>query len=327
MRVVAIVESTEHVCARYRIRAFCQPLARHDINLQIISLPKGIPGRQKMLWGLKGCRVILLRKLLSWVDWRIIRSRASWVGFDFDDAVYLRDSYSGKGFEDPRRTARFRRIVEEADAVIGGNKHLAQKALTHGAKGLVKVIPTCVDTGSYIPVYDQNDRDQMTLVWIGSSSTLQGLERLRVTLEDLGRAVPGIELKLICDRFLRFDHLATINCSWSESTEAGELASADVGISWIPDDPWSQGKCGLKLIQCMAAGLPVIANPVGVHPEMVTQGENGFLANSTSEWISAVTQLKYEKKTRRMMGTNGRKMVENAYSIEAGTKAWLEILK
>ena len=34
-------------------------------------------------------------------------------------------------------------------------------------------------------------------------------------------------------------------------------------MSWLPDDLWSRGKCGLKVLQYQAAGLPVVANPVG----------------------------------------------------------------
>ena len=63
---------------------------------------------------------------------------------------------------------------------------------------------------------------------------------------------------------------------WTEASEAVEIAGADIGISWMPDDAWSRGKCGLKVLQYLAAGLPVVANPVGVQIEMVRHGETGF---------------------------------------------------
>ena len=327
MRVVALVESFDHVCARYRMRAYIKPLAERGIALDLVEIPKHIPLRQKLFWNLKNCRVILLRKLLSWLDWRILRSRAKWVGFDFDDAVYLRDSYSGKGFDDPRRTSRFNRIINESDAIVGGNNHLIQKALECGTKGKTQVIPTCVDIKAYPPKRNYKTDNNLTLVWIGSSSTLQGLDRFRSALEEMGKSVPKLKLKLICDKFLSFINLETTHCAWSEATEAIELAKADIGISWIPDDPWSQGKCGLKLIQYMAAGLPVIANPVGVHSEMISQGKNGFLVNSTDDWIEAANNLKNDQSMREELGINGRRYVEQLYSVEYGTKAWLDILK
>ena len=47
--------------------------------------------------------------------------------------------------------------------------------------------------------------------------------------------------------------------SWSESTESDALIQGDIGIAPMPDDPWTRGKCGFKIVQYMAAGLPVIA--------------------------------------------------------------------
>ena len=67
---------------------------------------------------------------------------------------------------------------------------------------------------------------------------------------------------------------------WSRETETAELAEGDIGIAYMPDDSWSLGKCGLKVLQYMAAGLPVVANPVGVHREMIVHGETGFLADT-----------------------------------------------
>ena len=75
-----------------------------------------------------------------------------------------------------------------------------------------------------------------------------------------------------------------------------------MGISWVPDDDWSRGKCGLKVLQYMAAGLPVVANSVGVHRHMIRHGETGFLAESESDWIDAVRNLARQPELRRMMG-------------------------
>ena len=110
---------------------------------------------------------------------------------------------------------------------------------------------------------------------------------------------------------------------WSEATEAEALASGDVGISWIPDDLWSRGKCGLKVLQYQAAGLPVVANPVGVHPEMIEPGVSGFLATTADEWVDAVKALADRPFTRRRMGRAARASVVSRYSVEAWAPAFL----
>jgi hypothetical protein len=49
--------------------------------------------------------------------------------------------------------------------------------------------------------------------------------------EELGKALPGLELKLLCDRFLTLRHLRVLPCPWSEEREGREIAAADVGVS------------------------------------------------------------------------------------------------
>jgi glycosyltransferase involved in cell wall biosynthesis len=116
-------------------------------------------------------------------------------------------------------------------------------------------------------------------------------------------------------------------CPWSEATEARELAQGDIGVSWLPPDLWSQGKCGLKVLQYMAAGLPVVANPVGVQAELVRHGETGFLVRSADEWHAAIRQLAGAPRLRQRLGENGRSLVAREYQATQGAAAWLDLLK
>lgn len=165
------------------------------------------------------------------------------------------------------------------------------------------------------------------MVWIGSSSTLRGLEQFTPTLTAIGRAVPGVRLKIICDRFIDIPGLPVDRCMWNEATEADEIAAADIGIGWVPDDPWSRGKCGLKVLQYQAAGLPVVANPVGVQSDFVRNGITGFQATTTEQWVNAIRALAADAALRRTLGEAGRRQVEVRYSVAAGAKLWLDSLQ
>jgi glycosyltransferase involved in cell wall biosynthesis len=288
-------------------------------------LPTTLLGRLAIGSGLDSYdAVILQRKLLPRWAVALLRRRARRLIFDYDDAVWLRDSYSAKGFDDPKRAARFRATVGACDLVIAGNEYLAAEARRFAPTARVRVIPTCVDAGKYTPAAHAN-ADGVRLVWVGSSSTLKGLERFAPTLSAIGRAAPGARLKLICDRFVEFPPLAVERCVWDEATEAACIAASDVGIGWVPDDPWSRGKCGLKVLQYQAAGLPVIANAVGVQSDFVRDGETGFLAATTDEWVAAVRKLA-DPGLRARLGANGRRQVEERYSVEAGGRLWVEAL-
>lgn len=350
MNILALVEAEDHVCCRYRISAFRPHWEAAGHKLTIRELPRGIWARLRALAAVGSADVVVLqRKLLSRVEVALLRRHARRLVFDFDDALWLRDSHSGKGFESSKRRRRFLAIVRAADAVVAGNSILAAEA---GARATV--IPTCINLDSYsvpVPGYSrggtgfqpvlQSDCGQarslsynciakmsgaIQLVWIGSSSTLKGLELQRELWEAIGRAIPGLRLKVICDRFPHFANLPVDAVPWNEATEVEELAGADIGVAWVPDDPWSRGKCALKLLQYHAAGLPVVANPVGVQAEIVRPGDNGFLATTPEEWIRSIRTLVNDADLRKRLGTAGREQVRAAYSVDVGAAQWLEQL-
>jgi glycosyltransferase involved in cell wall biosynthesis len=326
MHLTALVESADHVCCRYRLAAFRPYLAAAGHALDLRPLPRHWWSRLQLFRSLRGAAVVLQRRLLP--AWQIayLRRNVRSLLFDFDDAVFLRDSYAPRGLNDAGRLRRFTATVQSCDAVVAGNEFLRDAVLARAPATRVHVIPTCVDPELYPPAEPGQGRGPVKLVWIGSSSTLQGLERSAALLADIGASVSGIRLKLICDRSLALPGLPVDHCAWSEATEAADIASADIGISWVPDDDWSRGKCGLKILQYMAAGLPVVANPVGVHAEMVRPGETGFLAQTSAEWVAAVTRLAGDAGLRAQMGRAGRRLVETRYSVAAGAEQWLALL-
>ena len=328
MRLVALVEAVDHVCCRYRLAAFRAPLAAAGHTLDLRPVPRGWAGRLTLGRDLAGYdAVILQRKLLPRLPLALLHRRVRRLLFDFDDAVWLRDSYSPKGFDDPRRARRFRAVARACDLVVAGNEYLAAEARWWTTPDRVAVVPTCVDVAKYDPGSGfRVPGSGLSLVWVGSSSTLRGLEQFRPTLSAIGRAVPGVRLKLICDRFIEIDGLPVERCEWDERTEPAEIAAADIGIGWVPDDPWSRGKCGLKVLQYQAAGLPVVANPVGVQAEFVRHGETGFQATTAEQWVNAVRALAADPALRHRLGAEGRRRVEVSYSVEAGARLWVAAL-
>jgi len=327
VNILALVEGDDHVCCRYRIAAFRPHLEAAGHTLAIRSLPKGIAGRLRAYSSASAADVVILqRKLLSRFEVAWLRRRSRKLVFDFDDAIWQRDSHSGKGFADPKRSRRFRAIANAADALVAGNPILAGHAHRIIDPSRIAEIPTCIDLAQYPPAERSEAGEVIRLVWIGSSSTLRGLETQRPLFEALGRTMPNLRLKIICNRFPQFEHLPVDAVPWNARSEAAELASSDIGIGWVPDDPWSHGKCALKLLQYQAAGLPVVANPVGVQSEIVRPGANGFLATTQEEWIGAVRALAGDVQLRRRLGDAGREQVRDSYSTGVGAALWVALL-
>lgn len=326
MKVLALVERPDHVCCRYRIAAFQQQLQLAGIALEIEPLPSGWFARLRRYQHVAEYdAVVLQRKLLSLVELYWLRRHAKRLIFDFDDAIWLRDSYSDKGFDSPKLASRFRRTIQAADDVFAGNPFLAEQARRDNPQCRVHLVPTCVDVEKY-PIARHQSQDVTRLVWVGSASTLRGLQHFAGVLELIGQRLPQVRLRLICDRFLKFQHLAVEEVVWSEADEAARIAECDIGISWIPDDPWSRGKCGLKILQFQAAGLPVVTNPVGVHPQLIGHSR-GILATTPEQWVQAIADLQNDRSLRLQLGQVARQQVETDYSFMRGAELWEQALR
>ncbi|MBM3996345.1 MAG: glycosyltransferase family 4 protein [Planctomycetes bacterium] len=328
MRITALVKSLDHVCCRYRAAAFRPHFEAigHEFAVRPWWSPSFL---WQMVPGLS-CDIdalIVQRKLLS--SWQLnhLRRRVRWLIYDFDDSVFLRSSYNPRGTHCPTRFAQFRQIVQAADIVTAGNAFLRDQACAVTDPAKVHLIPTCVDANRYSLADHFRNRANVKLAWIGSSSTIRGLERIGDILDCVGLSVPKTSLKVICDRAISLQRLPIEFCRWSESTEIADLIDADIGVSWLPDDAWSEGKCGLKILQYMAAGLPVIANPVGMHKVLVKHGETGFLVKTVDEWIAAVRRLTSEPALRRQLGIAGRHVVERYFDVAHGAANWETVVR
>jgi glycosyltransferase involved in cell wall biosynthesis len=325
MKLIGLVDSEDHVCCRYRLAAFRPVFTAAGHSLDLVPLPDNPLSRLRLFCSLARYDVVILqRKLLARLSTALLRRYSHRLIFDLDDAVWLRDSYHPKGVESEKRLRRFETVCQLADLVVAGNEHLSHFS-ERSAPTRVITIPTCVDTTRY-PLAEHRSINP-ALVWVGSSSTLAGLQRIRGTLEAVGQAIPGLTLKIICDEPIEFESLNVQYVPWTEAGEAAEIAASDIGIAWMPDDAWSRGKCGLKVLQYLAAGVPVVANRVGVHPAMVRDGMTGLLADTPEEWIRAIRVLVENPDQRRKLGATGRAFVEFEYSVAEGGRRWVAALE
>ncbi len=231
--------------------------------------------------------------------------------YDFDDAMFV-GSGPGTGLGSRLLKAEARRwthYVATARLVVAGNGHLASAAREHARR--VEVVPSCVDPSRY-RVHLHRDSSDVTIGWVGSRTTSRYLGHVLPAVERLNRG--GLRARLLV---IGGERLPTIRWleqrPWSLEREATDLAEFDVGVLPLPDNPWTQGKCGYKALQYFAAGIPVVASPVGVNVYLVG-ADRGRLASSESAWFAALHELSSDTAARRQMGAAGRRFVETEYS-------------
>lgn len=230
---------------------------------------------------------------------------------DIDDGVFL------------RWPKKFEAIAQAADQVIAGSNFLAEICRRHAR--FASIVPTCVDIHRY-QLKSHAPNEVPVIGWTGSSSNLTYFSQISDALFQLGRLIP-FELVIVADEAARgllpaMPGIRPRFIPWSIDSETAALLQFDVGIMPLPDDDWSRSKCGFKLIQYMAAGLPTVASPVGVNRQITIPGVTGELASTTSEWVAALHELLTEVERRRQLGSAGRKRVESHYSLEANWPEW-----
>ena len=263
--------------------------------------------------------VVVLRRNFSTIFLFLLRRFSHRLVFDFDDAIFLRSN----GEPSKLRMKRFQHMMHVCDQVWAGNTYLADMA--RRLNNNVDTLPTSIKPEKYSITTNQPS-ENIDLVWIGSSSTRKYLVDLLPTLELLSEKNSHCRLKIIADFDLETTSIKTLPIQWGADTEAKELASSHIGIAPMTDNPWTQGKCALKILQYMASGLPVVASPAGINKDVVINNETGYLATTTEEWLEALQVLISDAALRVKLGKSGRENVIKNYSEASTANKMLENL-
>ncbi len=326
MKVLFLVPRMDKASTRYRVLQYMPVLDRAGIEYEIVALSEKPRNRLLLARQLRAADTVFVqKKLFSFLDLFWVRKLARRLVYDFDDAVMFK-SGSASSRQQARQWRRFASTAGKADLVIAGNRYLQQEALAVSRD--VRLLPTVLDMNRYTAREEKKDKDQsVVLGWIGSRGTLRYLQDIAPALEELGQQWPGLKLKIVANDFFDLQHLEVIKKHWSSEDEIADLHSFDIGLMPLSDDIWTRGKCGFKLLQCMAVGLPVVCSPVGVNGEIVTEGREGFHATTKEEWVTKLGALIADAGLRREMGRCARQQVDKVYSLAANGPLFIEYLK
>ncbi|MCG3150284.1 MAG: hypothetical protein PCFJNLEI_03766 [Verrucomicrobiae bacterium] len=262
---------------------------------KVCHLP-GMIARRRRDWGRFGeFDVVFIQKEVFpfWPRWEFPHGR---VVFDIDDAVF------GRATTHLFRASRL---------VLAGNEFLAGQVRQAG--GRAAVVPTVVDTERFRPAEQPGTR----IGWMGSRTTNRYLEELAPALAGLpvtavSAVKPGIECEFM---------------PWSLEREVEQTQSFAVGLAPLADTKWELGKCGLKTLQYLACGVPVVGAPVGVQREFIEQSGGGLLARSAGEWREKIQWLLEHPVERVALGARGREYVEKHFSLRSWAPRWVELVR
>jgi len=320
-------------------------LQKHGINAEVLltssnlrflkhfTVPYAIADWRKIIAGPPA--FLIIHRCSSYIDYEMLkklqRNSACTIIFDYDDALFHARFRSRL-----LSYARLAQIMTLCDAVTAGSHYLKEYASRFNSN--TYLLPTSVDTELFHPKNGGgHNTSQITIGWLGSGDAyqLRYLKILKTPLDVLSRKY-DIEFRIV-SAFSKavkrefshrgyavdfgFDH-------WVPIQEAARtINDFDIGVMPLVDSPWERGKCSMKALEYMASGLPVVASPVGENNFVIKHGYNGFLAKNEKEWVDCLERLILDKQLAMKIGVQGRKFVEQSYSLPKIADKLIDIIE
>ena len=325
MKVLFLIQGYSVAASRYRVLQYLPYLQSHGVEATVSLYPRTLKENFEFFKHLSRYDIVFLqRKRFNQPRLGLLRRRAKKIVYDFDDAVMYRNSKAREP-ESLTRRRRFVQMIRTSDFVIAGNEFLKGEVLPINPN--VEVIPSPIDMDRYLPKDYAVKNERVTIGWIGDHGSIHYLEKMKPVFERLGQRYSNVELKIVCDIFFDCKQMRVIKKYWSAGEEVSDLQSFDIGLMPLVDDPWSWGKCGLKILQYQGVGVPVVCTPVGINRDLVEDGANGLYAMTSEEWEEEISVLIEDPQLRERMGKNGRKRVLEEYTVQSCAPHLFSILK
>lgn len=245
------------------------------------------------------------------------------IALDVDDAIFI----DRKNPDNPALQRKIQYIARNADLVVAGNQYLADY---FGQFQRTVLIPTTIDTNKFKPRSSPASSEVCTIGWTGSASNLGFLSMLESVFVDLQQKFQ-FKIIIVCEEGARLPFSKAVRnvsmTAWSPQNEADINSNFDIGIMPLEDNQWSKGKCGFKIIQYLAAGIPSVASGVGANKDIIEEGVTGFLVGNEDQWSKRLAKLLSSSDLRARMGEAARRAAEERFSRDAWFERWLKAMQ
>lgn len=334
-RVEAYFAELEKAGIEYKVNCFLSKEGwdilynKGHLSRKLVEVIKGFIRRIILLFKLGNHEFVFIHReatplgppFFEWVAARVLKKK---IIYDFDDAIWMKNTVTPNPLVDWIKAFwKVRYIIKWADKISGGNNYLCNYAKRFNRK--VILLPTVVDTEHRYNFLKQHCNSRKPIIgWTGSHTTMNYLEMVFPVLKELEQKY-DFEFLVISNKEPQYLLKSLRFLKWNEKSEIEDLARIDIGLMPMFDDQFSEGKCGFKIIQYLALGIPAVASPVGVNAGIVENQKNGFLCREEREWAQAIEILLNDTELRRKFGSAGRIKIQDQFSISANVKKFLTL--
>lgn len=212
----------------------------------------------------------------------------------------------------------------------------------------IKVVPIAVEVDIFNPKRDgvkirakYELEDEFTILTVCKLIKRKGVCYLIKAMSKVLQYDPKAKLIVLGDgperhslekltQSLAISHSVFFERYSSEELLPEYYAACDVFVlPSIVDEKGATESFGKVLVEAMACGKPVIGTKVGGIPYVVEHNKNGFLVRPRSiiELCAALMNLRNDEELKEKMGSYGRRVAVQKYSIEKALNKWIELFR
>jgi len=233
-----------------------------------------------------------------------------------------------------------RMIAKRSNACIAASRYLSGYLGSFNKN--THYIPTGVDTSKFDYRLNKVNDGRIIFSWIGTLYHKEMLENINFIIQPflrLCKKYPHIQLEITGEGkyFNEISKLLEdqpevsgriVARQWLEPDQMpAYLSGVDIGLlPLIQNSKFNLAKSPTKLFEYMAMAKPVIASNIGEARNIISNGEDGFLANTSEEFIIMMEQLIKNAALRGTIGLNALNAVERNYSLDLLGKQLFEIV-
>lgn len=223
---------------------------------------------------------------------------------------------------------RYRQTLLVSDFVVASTEYLADRARKLGKTAFVHrngLSHWMIEQGRALAQQPRREpSDDLVVLGYGSGTDThrKDLAEIALALSQILQRHPEVELHIVGPIELpdalkglegRIRHRPLVG--WREWLSV--LNTFDVNLASLEsENPFCEAKSEIKYTEAAILGIPTVASRADAYTFAIRDGETGFLAASTEEWIAKLERLVTDPVLRRRVGLNARADVLARYTPE-----------
>ena len=249
-----------------------------------------------------------------------------------DNALMVDECNPGSAFLKPNSDMEhwFKAQLKTCDGVIVSTDNLKEVYMQFNKN--IHVVKNSLDFEMWDKLRKPKKDNKIRIGWQGGQMHNEDLDILRPVLPKLLKKHKNIEFHFFgfIPPFLEmdkvFDHKIVPFFDYPKKVMGLNL---DITLAPLVETPFNRGKSSLRVLEAGASRSAVVAtaNPHLPYASVIDNGEDGYLAKTTEDWVNCLDSLILSPVLRRKFSDNLYAKVKRDFNIKDEAKRYEHILR